>query len=207
MAEEKKLRIVYALKNDYFDGMLKIGSSADIKKRIGNLNSAVPTKFQLVYACETFKSHKEVEKIIHNILKDKRVDSSEFYKVDSIGDIEYLFNLFLLAGKNVTAEVLQLLGSKLQDNSKDTIEAPIRKPKMNFYEMNLKDGDCLSFIKDINITCTIASANKVLYNGERKSLSEVTKELLGYNVQPSPLWKFEGKYLYDIYIEKQVNNA
>jgi hypothetical protein len=49
----------------------------------------------------------------------------------------------------------------------------------------------------------VASAKKVIFNGEETSLTAATRNVLGieHSVQPSPHWSYQGKLLKDVYEE------
>lgn len=78
-----------------------------------------------------------------------------------------------------------------------------RRPNLNFFEMGLITGDVLSYVDDPDVTVSIASENKVIYNGIEYSLTKLTQELKGlpHAIQPTGEWLFEGQNLKDLYNE------
>ena len=94
----------------------------------------------------------------------------------------------------------------LNDVKNETIDTPNkrkRRPNLNFFEMGLITGDQLSYKDDDIVTATIASENKVEYNGQLYSLTKLTQELKGltHAIQPTGEWIFEDRNLLDIYNE------
>lgn len=78
-----------------------------------------------------------------------------------------------------------------------------RRPNLNFFDMGLITGDKLSYKDDDIVTVTIASENKVEYNGQLYSLTKLTQELKGlpHAIQPTGEWIFDGQNLMDLYNE------
>ena len=78
-----------------------------------------------------------------------------------------------------------------------------KRPAMDFVEMGLEIGQTLTFKRDSNIKCTIASNRTINYNGEETSLTKLTTQLLALKqaVQPSPYWLANDRKLSDIYNE------
>lgn len=93
--------------------------------------------------------------------------------------------------------------SDIKDTRKDKPSERNRRPNLNFYHMGLIAGDELTYIDDDNIKVTIASENRVKYQGKEYSLTRLTKELKGLNhaIQPTGKWEFEGQNLLDLYNE------
>lgn len=78
-----------------------------------------------------------------------------------------------------------------------------RRPNLNFFDMGLITGDKLYYKDDDIVTVTIASENKVEYNGQLYSLTKLTQELKGlaHAIQPTSEWIFDGQNLLDLYNE------
>ena len=93
--------------------------------------------------------------------------------------------------------------SDIKETKDDKPTERNRRPNLNFYQMGLIDGDELTYIADDNIKVTIASENRVKYQGKEYSLTRLTKELKGLNhaIQPTGEWEFEGQNLLDLYNE------
>ena len=81
-------------------------------------------------------------------------------------------------------------------------KAKNRRPPLNFYEMGLQKGDILTWIDDPSITVSIASARKVLYNDEERSLSDLSAQLKGGKAKriiPTPYWLYNDRPLNEYY--------
>tara|TARA_R100001594_G_scaffold18177_1_gene36317 strand:+ start:4242 stop:4988 length:747 start_codon:yes stop_codon:yes gene_type:complete len=97
---------VYALTNPSFPNLIKIGKTVDLNKRLSSLySSGVPTPFKCILVQEV-SDHDKVEKLIHNLLEDDRVnDSREFFET-SEDKLRVIFELIGLPPlKKKTEEV------------------------------------------------------------------------------------------------------
>jgi hypothetical protein len=80
------------------------------------------------------------------------------------------------------------------------LEKKSRAKNFTFSGLGIAPGTTLYYKGDQSITCVVHDDRKVLYNGEVLSLSNVSKQLLGYHVQPTPHWLLEdGTLLFDLY--------
>jgi hypothetical protein len=81
----------------------------------------------------------------------------------------------------------------------------MNRPRFNFHEMGIRTGQPLCFLKDGNITVTVASTITVWLKGEEMSLARATRQVLRkdkrYQVNGLLYWTFEGRRLRDIYNE------
>lgn len=179
---EKGHGLIYGLTNPYFKGMVKIGVTRrlDINRRIHELGTAVPAPFVCAFAFKVPLDRLfEIEHLLHDTFEDKRVEGSEFFRIDTAKAENLLRNLGNFEPMQaVVQEAINL----------DTAK---RRKNMDFFELGLKAGDTLYFKNDPAVTCAIATNRKVLYNGHEVSLSNITKQLLGYAAQPSPYWRTE----------------
>lgn len=88
--KEPTTEFVYAFATTAFPGLLKIGRTYDIGKRIQNLNTAVaPMPFYMVAMAPTLDSVRD-EKRAHDHFQDKR-EAGEFFRV-STEEINAFFN-------------------------------------------------------------------------------------------------------------------
>lgn len=201
--------IVYLLTNECMPGLVKIGmtSRKDLDARMRELyTTGVPLPFECAYACKVKLAHMhELESALHVAFAPNRVnDNREFFRISPSQAIPLLKLLDHLNEGDVTAEVAAEIESDLKNEDKAAVaKSRSRRPPLNFYEMGLKNGDVLHYIQDDKVTCTIASAKRVSFNGEERSLTSVTTELLGskWGVQPTPYWTFNGHKLRDLYDE------
>ncbi len=204
----KNNQIVYVLTNEAMPNLVKIGKTtrSDVKTRMSELySSGVPYQFECVYAVEV-NDCSTVEKALHIAFNPNRVNPKrEFFSIDP----EQAIAILKLLG---TKDVTPLLNSNLNSNVSATEleavkQAKKKKPNINYFEMGLEKGTLMSFANDSEITVTIASEKKVIYNEEEISLTRVTKELLelDYAVQPTKYWLVDGKNLRDIWRKTYVD--
>ena len=182
---------VYILTNPSFrEDWVKIGKSyrpVDVRSKELD-NTAVPLPFEIYATLKTSKFDK-VEKQIHkqiDRLTDLRIrQNREFFNIapsvalDIMRDIADLLEDAELAvyvdGKPVISK------SKEEDKK---IEADSRangykaqKPAFKFHMIGLKVGDTVVF-DELNLSVTVASDDKVEYQGRLWSLSAFTREFL-----------------------------
>lgn len=195
-----KSQIVYALSNAAMPGLIKIGKTTqeDISIRMGQLYSTgVPVPFKCIYAVQV-EDCSRVESALHTAFGPYRINPNrEFFKIEP----EQAIAVLKLLGPNdatesITRELNQNVSEAEQDSSRK-----LRRPSMDFYAIGLKVGDILTYVEDPAITVEVCQPRKVKYQGEIRSLTAVTKELLNldYAVQPSPRWTVGGRLLKDIY--------
>jgi len=100
--------IIYILSNPSMPGLVKIGKTSDLKKRMASLyKTGVPEKFKCVFA-KKVKNYSEVEKLLHNGLLDKRINPNrEFFKISEKQVVDLLK---IAPGEDVTIT---------EDNSQD----------------------------------------------------------------------------------------
>lgn len=198
MENEKDYGLIYVLANQYFKGMVKIGMTRrhDIRYRIKELGTAVPVPFVCVSAYKVPTERlSAIESILHDTYQDKRIGGSEFFAVAP----EKVDRLMVEIGNFEPAQEMVQMEIDLDESKR------VRKKNMDFFKMGLNPGDTLTYIRNNDITCTIASNKTVDYCDQRGiSLSCITKGLLGYAVQPSPFWQTkDGIKLIDLQNGKQ----
>lgn len=209
MCEQKNedYGIVYALINEAMPGLVKIGmtSKQDMNERLSQLfTTGVPYPFKCLYACKV--AHvKKVEKTLHKAFEDFRVKSNrEFFKIEPdkvVGILE------LLGPNNMQDTVNEIItrdddmkhnifSNNISNRSKNT-----KKDSYDFAKMGIPVGAKLQsqFKKHENIEVeVIDSHNKVRYNNEEVTLSNITKKITGYT-HPTPLWTYNGKNLEELW--------
>jgi len=204
----KNNQIVYVLTNEAMPNLVKIGKTtrSDVKTRMSELySSGVPYQFECVYAVEV-NDCSTVEKALHVAFNPNRVNPKrEFF---SIAPEQAIAILKLLGTKDVTPMLNNDLNSNVSATELEAVkQAKKKRPNINYFEMGLEKGTLMTFTNDSEITVTIASEKKVIYNEEEMSLTRVTKELLEleYAVQPTKYWLVDGKNLRDIWRETYVD--
>lgn len=201
--------IVYVLTNPAMPGLVKIGMTTrnEIELRMKELYSTgVPVPFECAYACmvEVCDCNK-VEKALHTAFQPNRINPQrEFFKLNP----EQVIAILQLLDKtnDITQEVNNEINEDITAADKESGEKLKRKsrPPLNFLEMGIPMGAKLQYARnDADAEVEVCASRKVLYNGEERSLTSVTQELLGleYSVQPTQYWTYNGKNLSDIYNE------
>ncbi len=72
---------------------------------------------------------------------------------------------------------------------------------VNYFEMELENGDIFTYELDQNITCTVKNQRKVEYQGEGYYLSGLTQKLMNTDsrIRGSKYWYHKGRNLVEIY--------
>ena len=198
--------VIYILTNPSFPEYVKIGYADDMKKRLEQLNRSECTPFAFrVYATyevgsrlTDMKIHNVIDRLnpslrsIDNINGKKRV--REFYAMTK----EEAYSILeAIAEINGLEKNLHLVEPTEKEKKEEETARRILK-NSDFYELGLKNGDVLLFVKDKNIKCSIISNRKVLYENKEYSLSALAGELLDYkSVNGFRYFEFEGETLWD----------
>jgi hypothetical protein len=210
--DNKKSTIIYVLTNSAMPGLVKIGKTTNLKKRIRDLSSpsGVPVSFELEYACQVKNSKcDEIEKALHTAFKPQRLNTGrEFFRINPVQAIAILKVIKLENTKDIT-DITQKMASEINnemtEEDKSTIEQlkPMRRPPLNFMEMGIAKHSILTYIKNPKIKVEVISDRKVEYKGTEMSLTAVVREIeqLNFNIQPTKYWEYNGKNLGDIYDE------
>lgn len=204
--KEDNTGIVYVLINPVMPGLVKIGMTerSEIDARLKELyTTGVPVPFECAYACKVNqKECAKIEKALHKAFAPNRVNANrEFFRISPDQAIAILE---LFHHEDVTEEISEEIQNDLtEDDKAASKKAKKNRPALNFSEMGIPEGATLEYVHDPNITCIVTSDRKVQYNGEIKSLSALSQDLLGYKHAPAPCthWQYKGKKLTDIYDE------
>ena len=199
--------IVYLLTNPVMPGLVKIGMTAqeDIDKRMKELyTTGVPVPFECQFACRVKKTDcVKIEKALHTAFEPQRINANrEFFRIN-VGQAKAILELF--HHTDVTEEVTDEIQNDLTDDDKAaSARAQVHRPPLDFYEMGMQKGDVLIWKDDPTVTVTVASARKIIYDGEETSISALSAQLKGYkskHIAPGSHWLFNDKLLSDIYDE------
>lgn len=199
--------IVYVLTNPAMPGLVKIGMTTrdNLDARMRELyGTGVPVPFECKYACKVKASDcAKIEKALRTAFAPNRINiNREFFQIkpEQAMAILELFNR-----EDVTQEITEEIDNDLTTEDKSASEKihSSRRPPLNYFEMGMKKGDTLVFVKDPSVIVTIVDEKKVMFQGEIYSLTGVTKKLLNitHAVQPTGYWLFDGRNLRDIYDE------
>jgi len=207
MDKSENYGIVYMLTNEAMPGLVKIGKTSrlDLDKRMKELyTTGVPLPFECAYACRVKLCHMdELEAALHKAFAPSRVNENrEFFRI-SPSQAEPLLKLMTHINEgDATAEVAAEIEQEMAASDKDAVvKAKCKRPPLDYFAMGLDVGDVLVYVKDPSVTVTVASARKVLFDGEERSLSSVTQSLLQskWGVQPTPYWTHKGESLLNLY--------
>ena len=165
--------LVYAFKNPshFLNGtqLIKIGYAKDIEKRKTDLyKTGVPMKFEEICVKEV-SNMEEVEKNLHSILIDYRVNEGrEFFNCSE----EMILCLFkLIDGK----DVMNYSQNENEEEQKNDCPGKSR-PKFKFSDAGIENGNILKYTKNPLFTVQVCDAvkSKVIFEGEyNMSLSKV----------------------------------
>lgn len=205
--------LIYVLTNKCMPGLVKIGMTTQtIKERMNNLyGTGVPVQFECAFAFRVpVDDLRKVEDIIHSTYEDNRVNPKrEFFEINDLEKLLKWLRKVCAAfhlQEEVTAEVnTELSNASFDDKAYEEEKALEKKSRakakhFTFSGLGIAPGTSLYYKGDPSITCVVHDDRKVLYNGEVVSLSHVSKQLLGYHVQPTPHWLLEdGTSLFDLY--------
>ena len=201
---------VYILKNDYMQGLVKIGFSIDIEERMRVLyNTSVPVPFKAIHVSKLIREKMtETEKVLHSVFSEDRVNPKrEFFQMDDEKTEKVIRVLKLVEVEDVTDKVNgEVRASLPQDevNAMDNNEELIRRarrPNLDFFLLGIKKGEHLYWKDDNTKSVTIFSERKVIYNNRECYLTAATKDILETSAPtaPAPYWLYNGRLLSDIY--------
>ena len=186
---------VYILTNPAFDGYVKIGLTTNLERRLRELdNTSVPLPFRCFFAVEV-ENEAQVERLVHQAFADHRTRTNrEFFEIDPQ---RVVAALKLTGGKDVTPR------DDIADDAEgiEALQVATRKKRKTykFSDAGIKIGDIISYAKDDQITATVISEKKILFEGQETSLSGSALTLLkreGYTWQTVngwPYWVFENE--------------
>lgn len=158
---------VYLLTNEAMPGYVKIGfTERTVEERIEELSkpTGVPMTFDCFFAVKV-ENAENVEKKIHDGLKDFRLPNREFFKIAP----ERVRSLMQLPDHEV------YVPNEGTDNSEEQLGNRLNPPRLNFKATGLELGDELVFSRDKNISVIVKSSDKVQYQNEDMSLAQATK--------------------------------
>ena len=176
----------------------------DIDKRMKELyTTGVPVPFECQFACRVKKSDcVKIEKALHTAFESQRINANrEFFRIQ-VNQAKAILELF--HHTDVTEEVTDEIQNDLTDDDKAaTKKAQVHRPALNFIQMGMKKGDVLVWKEDPNITITVHSDRTVMFRGEEKAISAVTRDLKGskWYVAPGSYWLYNDRLLNEIYDE------
>ena len=192
---------VYVLTNPVMPGLCKIGLTAEpIENRLKQLyTTGVPAPFDCYFLAKV-SDMRLVESALHKGLSKLRYSNSrEFFLIEP-AEAQALLSL---AGEDVTPR--NDLSAVVEPN---TIRLQTSRSKLSFSSLGIPIGATLTFSKDERITATVATDNRILFNGKEMAVSPAALEALeslGYKWQAAQgvmYWMFDGRSLASIVDEQ-----
>ena len=223
--ENKEPGYVYILTNPSFrEDWVKIRkSSRPVNVRSKELdNTAVPLPFEIYATLKTSKYdkvEKQIRKQIAHLTDLPIRQDREFFNIepsvalDIMRDIADLLEdaelVVYLDGKPVISKSKEE-DKKIEANSKES-KSGARKPPFKFHMIGLKVGDTVIF-NELNLPVTVASDDRVEYQGRPWSLSTFTHKFLpeekqntSGSYQGPKYFSYKGKTLLDLRMEMECN--
>ena len=194
--------IVYILTNEAMPGYVKIGLTQqnDVGDRVKQLdNTSIPVPFECYFAAYV-EDCRKVERTLHFVFGEKRARRNrEFFTIEP--DLAKAIIELVAVDKIVlTDEEQDIDASERQEIE----EMRSRREIRTFKTLNIPFGSTLTFIKDDQITCTVASTRKVDFRGELLSPSAAALAVIhemGYEwpaVSGMAYWEYKGVKLCDL---------
>jgi hypothetical protein len=188
--------VVYILTNEAMPGIVKVGQTSDLEERMRQLDStSVPLPFECFYAV-TVADPDFVERQLHDAFADHRIrQRREFFKVSPE---RVAAALRIANGRDVTPSTDVVESA---DDQAALDQARRRRPNFNFRRADIPDGAVLTFVRNPEISCAVADARKVTFNGTVMSLSEAAQKALAAEgitwraVQGPAYWEYQGETL------------
>ena len=166
--------IVYILTNPAIPDLIKIGRTTNLEDRLRSLSShsGVPVPFECYYACEVSDSQ-DVEKRLHSAFGDHRINPKrEFFRINP-ERVQIILEALSLKDITPATDIVE------DDEDVETLRrANERRPAFKFSLVNVPVGAILYFIKDEEVTCTVADDKQVEFEGSITSLSDAAKTML-----------------------------
>ena len=198
----KEVGIIYVITNDSMPGLVKIGSTRDIKTRLKQLDTTgVPTPFKLHYAIE-IDDYIKREHYIHQAYSKNRVrQNREFFKIEP-EDATAL--LKAIGGREISKEFIDI---SIDENGKvietDMYENKLPQAPITTFEMlKINLGEMLTFTRNPKLICEVYDNRKVKYQDNIYSLTQLTRQILknhygwkSNNVNGFQFWKYDEEIL------------
>jgi hypothetical protein len=157
---------VYAVTNPSIPGLVKIGRTTNMEKRLESLyDTSVPTPFECVCVKEV-NNPNDVESNLHTLLSEFRVnDKREFFKVE-IEKVKLIFDL---------------ISSDLTE-----VKEEIKKYSVTIPEVGTVSSDHLSTLYTIVERLNLKNITLPSYNGLRKRESDNWTMAQSFNIDVPP---------------------
>ena len=185
-------QIVYILKNEFMPGLIKIGRTDDLTKRLKQLyTTSLPHPFEVHYAAIVEDAVRD-EMWLHSIFADRRLKNNrEFFDVSP--------ELAALALKRVELSEAKPDSGLTPEQEKVVDEVNEKRSRFHFAKYEIPVGSKLTYTRDSNIIAEVVEKDKIKIDDKVNSLSSFAMELLGYARRPQGtlFFKFEDEILDD----------
>ena len=185
-------QIVYILKNEFMPGLIKIGRTDDLTKRLKQLyTTSLPHPFEVHYAAIVEDAVRD-EMWLHSIFADRRLKNNrEFFDVSP--------ELAALALKRVELSEAKPDSGLTPEQEKVVDEVNEKRSRFHFSKYEIPVGSKLTYTRDSNIIAEVVEKDKIKIDDKVNSLSSFAMELLGYARRPQGtlFFKFEDEILDD----------
>ena len=188
---------VYLLTNAAMPNFVKIGLTRkdDVTGRVRDLDTtSMPLPFEIAYHARVPHCAK-LERVLHKVFADKRVrHNREFFTANP--DLARLIIDLVKIDDLAVSDADQGITPEQRTNIE---EAKVRQaPRLTFERLGLVAGTILTASKSAALTCQVASATKVMFEGELMSPSGAALKALhqlGYTwpaVSGYDFWTYDG---------------
>jgi len=200
--------IVYILTNEAMPGYVKVGKTrSQLLVRVRALdNTSTPLPFDCFYAAKV-SDPDVVERLLHDAFADRRTRKNrEFFEISP----ERIASALKLAA----IEEVKLFEdiAETEEDAAAVKKARSRRDRFNFKMVDIAPGFVLHHSKDDQITCVVAGANTVDFEGQEMSLSKAALlafNRLGYNwsaVSGPESWLYNGATLDELRREAEASD-
>ena len=195
-------QIIYILTNPYMPELALIGyfDVGTLEKEMQRLEGeGVPDRFVYEYAAEVADAEKVEEEVRENYTDAFVRNGRGFFKKELITKARAIIEKQKI--KNITPD------SQTDKNDEDDEKTFSRGEAFDFYKLNIKQGEVLTFIEDENIICSVYDNKKVklgianmsFYRATKMSYRAINKPIPSERYRGNCHWNYNGKKLLDIW--------
>jgi hypothetical protein len=191
---------VYIMTNAAMPGFVKIGITRkdDVSDRLRQLyTTGVALPFECLYSARVPDCGK-LETVLHRVFGEKRVNPArEFFRADP--DLAKLIIDLVKIEERPVSDAEQ--GITPEQRTEIEAEKERKAPRISFDRLGLPQGTVLALSKDPRVTCTVATTQTVLFNGEELSPSRAAVRAINALGHPwraasgSEYWTYQGSKL------------
>lgn len=187
---EDKIGYIYVLTNPSFPEYVKIGYADNVDARVVQLNRSECTPFAFkkyaVLPVANRLADKNVHKLIDRFKPELRAKENvngkirvrEFFAMTAQEAVEILDTIGGIYGETPLLFEQTVEEKHDQEIAEKAAIASERKAPFSFFKCGIKEGELITYIHDVNITCTVANDREINFNGKLTSLSALAKKLL-----------------------------